>query len=91
LTSCRFGRGGPLDARRPQQLAPANALLPLLLDQHGGGLALEGNGETRRGLNRGDQKRAALNAWSAHLLAVAEGRLPARKVLPFSRPASGEV
>jgi hypothetical protein len=32
-----------------------DALLPLLLDQQGGGLALDGNGATRRGLNRGDQ------------------------------------
>jgi integrase len=38
-----------------------------------------------------EEKRAALDAWSAHLLAVAEGRLLAGKVLPFSRPASGEV
>jgi hypothetical protein len=37
------------------------------------------------------EKRAALDAWSAHLLAAAEGKLVAGKVLPFSRPASGEV
>jgi integrase len=35
-----------------------------------------------------DEKRSALNAWSAHLLATAEGRLPAGKVLPFR---SGET
>src|SRR5262249_16386882 len=35
-------------------------------------------------------KRAALDAWSAHLLA-AEGRLTAAKVLPFSRARSGEM
>ena len=38
-----------------------------------------------------EEKRAALDAWSAHLLAASEGRLPAGKVLPFSRPGSGEV
>jgi integrase len=38
-----------------------------------------------------EEKRAALDAWSVHLLAAAEGRLPAGKVLPFSRPGSGEV
>jgi hypothetical protein len=32
-----------------------DALLPLLSDQQGGSLALDGNGEMRRGLNRGDQ------------------------------------
>jgi len=37
------------------------------------------------------EKRAALDAWSAHLLAAAEGRLPAGKVLPFSRAGSGEM
>jgi len=37
------------------------------------------------------EKRAALDAWSAHLLAAAEGRLPAGKVLPFSRAGSGEI
>ena len=31
-----------------------------------------------------DGKRPALDAWSAHLLAVVEGRPTARKVLPFS-------
>ena len=38
-----------------------------------------------------EEKRAALDAWSAHLLAAAEGRLPAVKVLPFSRAGSGEM
>jgi integrase len=38
-----------------------------------------------------EEKRAALDAWSAHLLAAAEGRLPAGKVLPFSRAGSGEI
>jgi integrase len=38
-----------------------------------------------------EEKRAALDAWSAHLLAAAEGRLPAGKVLPFSRAGAGEV
>jgi hypothetical protein len=38
-----------------------------------------------------EEKRAALDAWSAHLLAAAEGRLPAGKVLPFSRAGSGEM
>ena len=37
------------------------------------------------------EKRAALDAWSAHLLTVAEGRLLAVKVLPFSRAGSGEM
>jgi integrase len=37
-----------------------------------------------------EEKRAAVDAWSAHLLATAEGRLPAGKVLPFSRADSGE-
>jgi integrase len=36
-----------------------------------------------------EEKRAALDAWSAHLLAAAKGRLPAGKVLPFSRADSG--
>src|SRR5262245_18192912 len=36
-----------------------------------------------------EEKRAALEAWSAHLLAAAKGRLPAEKVLPFSRADSG--
>ena len=40
---------------------------------------------------RAEQKRAALDAWSAHLLAAAEGGLPAGKVLPFSRAGSGEM
>jgi integrase len=38
-----------------------------------------------------EEKRAALQAWSTHLLAAAEGRLPAGKVLPFSRAISGEM
>jgi hypothetical protein len=38
-----------------------------------------------------EEKRAALDAWSAHLLAAAEGRLTAVKVLPFSRARSGEI
>jgi integrase len=38
-----------------------------------------------------DEKRAALQAWCAHLLAGAEGRLPAGKVLPFSRTGSSET
>jgi hypothetical protein len=38
-----------------------------------------------------EEKRAALDAWSAHLLAAAEGRLIARKVLPFSRAGLGEM
>ena len=37
-----------------------------------------------------EEKRAALDAWSAHLLAAAGGRLPAGKVVPFSRAGSGE-
>src|SRR3954447_17811658 len=37
-----------------------------------------------------EEKRAALDAWSAHLLAAAEGRLLAVKVSPFSRAGSGE-
>jgi hypothetical protein len=37
------------------------------------------------------EKRAALDAWSAHLLAAAEGRLTAVKVLPFSRARAGEI
>ena len=37
-----------------------------------------------------EEKRAALDAWSAHLLAAAEGRLPAGKVLPFSRAGSAQ-
>src|SRR5262249_49801638 len=32
-----------------------------------------------------EEKRSALDAWSAHLLAAAEGRLVAGKVLPFNR------
>jgi integrase len=38
-----------------------------------------------------EEKRAALDAWSAHLLAASEGRLPSGKVLPFSRTSSGEM
>src|SRR5215475_10555881 len=38
-----------------------------------------------------EEKRAALDAWSAHLLAAAEGSLTAVKVLPFSRARSGEM
>jgi integrase len=38
-----------------------------------------------------EEKRAALDAWSAHLLAAAEGRLTAVKVLPFRRAGSGEM
>src|SRR5215831_14660321 len=38
-----------------------------------------------------EEKRAALDAWSAHLLATAEGRLTAGKILPFSRARSGEM
>jgi len=38
-----------------------------------------------------EEKRAALDAWSAHLLTAAEGRLTAVKVLPFSRVRSGEM
>ena len=38
-----------------------------------------------------EEKRAALDAWSAHLLAVVEGTLTAGKVLPFSRAGSGEM
>jgi integrase len=38
-----------------------------------------------------EEKRAALDAWSAHLLTAAEGRLTAVKVLPFSRARSGEM
>jgi hypothetical protein len=38
-----------------------------------------------------EEKRAALDAWSAHLLAAAEGRLPAGKVLPFSQAGSDEM
>jgi integrase len=38
-----------------------------------------------------EEKRAALDAWSAHLLAAAEGRLTAVRVLPFSRARSGEI
>jgi integrase len=38
-----------------------------------------------------EEKRSALDAWSAHLLAAAEGRLTAGKVLPFSRAGSGEM
>jgi integrase len=36
-----------------------------------------------------EEKRSALDAWSAHLLAAAEGRLAVGKVLPFSRADSG--
>jgi hypothetical protein len=35
-----------------------------------------------------EEKRSALDAWSAHLLAAADGKLMAGKVLPFSRPAA---
>jgi integrase len=35
-----------------------------------------------------EEKRSALDAWSAHLLAAAQGKLVAGKVLPFSRPAA---
>src|SRR5262245_30009023 len=38
-----------------------------------------------------EEKRAALDAWSAHVLAAAEGSLTAVKVLPFSRARSGEM
>src|SRR5262249_25221065 len=38
-----------------------------------------------------EEKRAALDAWSAHLLAAAEGRLTAGKVLPFPSCESGEI
>jgi hypothetical protein len=38
-----------------------------------------------------EEKRAALDAWSAQLLTAAESRLPAGKVLPFSRARSGEM
>jgi integrase len=38
-----------------------------------------------------EEKRAALDAWSAHLLAAAEGRLTAGKVLPFSQAGSGDM
>ena len=38
-----------------------------------------------------EEKRAALDAWSAHVLAAAEGRLTAGKVLPFSRAGSGRM
>jgi hypothetical protein len=38
-----------------------------------------------------EEKRSALDAWSAHLLALAEGKQVAGKVLPFSRTASGEM
>jgi hypothetical protein len=38
-----------------------------------------------------EEKRSALDAWSAHLVAAAEGRLTARKVLPFSRVGAGEI
>jgi integrase len=39
-----------------------------------------------------EEKRSALDAWSAHLLAAAEGRLTLGKVVPFkqSRPANAE-
>ena len=38
-----------------------------------------------------EEKRAALDAWSAHLLAAAEGKLPAGMVSPFSRADSVEM
>jgi hypothetical protein len=38
-----------------------------------------------------EEKRAALQAWYVHLLAAAEGRLTAVKVLPFSRARSGAI
>ena len=38
-----------------------------------------------------EEKRSALDAWSAHLLAAAEVRLPVGKVLPFSLAGSGEM
>ena len=38
-----------------------------------------------------EEKRSALDAWSAHLLAASEGRLTAGKVLPFRRAGSGEM
>jgi hypothetical protein len=38
-----------------------------------------------------DEKRSALDAWSAHLLAAAEGRPIAGKVLPFGRARSGAI
>jgi hypothetical protein len=37
-----------------------------------------------------EEKRVALDAWSAHLLVAAEGKPMARKVLPFGRAGSGE-
>jgi integrase len=37
------------------------------------------------------EKRAALDAWSAHRLTAAEGRPTGVKVLPFSRVRSGEM
>src|SRR5262245_13003911 len=37
-----------------------------------------------------DEKRSALEAWSSHLLAAAEGRPNAGKILPFNRVESGE-
>ena len=36
-----------------------------------------------------EEKRSALDEWSAHLLAAAEVRLPVGKVLPFSLAGSG--
>jgi integrase len=41
--------------------------------------------------DRAEEKRSALDAWSVHLLAAAEGRLNSGKVLLFSRANSGEV
>jgi integrase len=38
-----------------------------------------------------EEKRAALDAWCAHLLAAAEGRLTPVKILPISRARSGEM
>jgi integrase len=38
-----------------------------------------------------EEKRAALDAWSARFLAAAEGRLTAGTVLPFGRAGSGEL
>ena len=38
-----------------------------------------------------EEKRSALDEWSAHLLAAAEVRLPVGKVLPFSLAGPGEM